>query len=89
MDTREEAQRYCDIYTERYDGKPYPNGLGFYKCTNFRVVEININVPAIVYKAFYEWFKDETGELVAVSLYMMETPRVGYLVKDWVSVDGR
>lgn len=34
------ATKQCAVFTERYVGKPYPNGLGYYPFTNPRVVEI-------------------------------------------------
>lgn len=38
VNTYEEAERYVSYYTQTYEGKPYPNGKGYYPFKNFRVV---------------------------------------------------
>lgn len=38
--TREEAEHWVTVYRNKYEGKLYPNGLGFYQCFNFRAVEV-------------------------------------------------
>lgn len=38
VESREEAQRHCDSFNERYPGKPYPNGKGFYPYSRAKVI---------------------------------------------------
>lgn len=40
--TRAEAERHAEVFRNRYEGKPYPNGKGWYSCRNFRVVAIEL-----------------------------------------------
>lgn len=39
VETREEAEQWALACRERYEGKPYPNGKGFYDVSNVRVIE--------------------------------------------------
>jgi len=39
--TRECAEKWAQYYRETYEGKPYPNGKGYFKCKNFRVIKVN------------------------------------------------
>jgi hypothetical protein len=38
--SKECAEYYAFVYKDKYEGKPYPNGKGFYECKNFRAVEV-------------------------------------------------
>ena len=38
------AEYWCKKYRDKYEGKLYLNGKERYKCKNFRVVEIPINI---------------------------------------------
>lgn len=44
VNTKEEAQECVGTYTERYEGKPFPNGKGWYPYKNFRVIEVDVSV---------------------------------------------
>lgn len=35
---KKEAEALCESFRERYVGKPFPNGRGFYPYTNPRVI---------------------------------------------------
>ena len=34
------AEIFANQYRLKYENQPYPNGKGWYKCRNFRVVEV-------------------------------------------------
>lgn len=40
VDNEREAQKWADEFSNRYVGKPYPNGKGWYPFTNVQVIEI-------------------------------------------------
>jgi hypothetical protein len=39
---RKDALKYLRLFRERYVGKPYPNGEGFYDFRNARLVELRV-----------------------------------------------